>query len=285
MTPYQQRPIMTEDGFQLISRFYHPPDQPRGAVLIVPAMGVAQDYYHDFAAWLQAREFLAVTFDYRGIGRSRNGSLRGLHADIMTWAEQDCGAVLAEMTRDISDVPLTWVGHSLGGQIFPFVPQRDRVAKMITVATGSGYWRENAPRLRRMVWWLWYFLVPVTLPLFGYFPGRKLRKVGDLPKGVMAQWRRWCMNREYAVGVEGDRVRERYASVTQPITSFSFEDDQFMSRRNTESIHGFYTGAPLAFVRLSPADTNGQTVGHFGFFRARFAATLWRNHLLPELSV
>jgi predicted alpha/beta hydrolase len=34
-----------------------------------------------------------------------------------------------------------------------------------------------------------------------------LRKVGDLPRGVMAQWRRWCLNREYVVGVEGEGVR------------------------------------------------------------------------------
>jgi hypothetical protein len=40
-------------------------------------------------------------------------------------------------------------------------------------------------------------VAPLTLNIAGYFPGKHLRKVGDLPRGVMEQWRRWCLNREY----------------------------------------------------------------------------------------
>ena len=38
-------------------------------------------------------------------------------------------------------------------------------------------------------------------------------------------------------------MRRQYAAVTTPIVSLSFTDDEFMSARNTESLHGFYTGA------------------------------------------
>jgi predicted alpha/beta hydrolase len=158
------------------------------------------------------------------------------------------------------------------------------VKKAITVATGSGYWLENVPSLRAKVWWLWFVLVPLTLPLFGYFPGKALRKVGDLPRGVMAQWRRWCLNREYAVGVEGDAVRAQFAAVRTPIVSLSFADDELMSAANTESIHGFYSGAPRTMKRIAPRDIGAQRIGHFGFFRSAFEASLWRAHLLPELA-
>jgi predicted alpha/beta hydrolase len=73
--------------------------------------------------------------------------------------------------------------------------------------------------------------------------------VGDLPKGVMAQWRRWCLDPQYAVGAEGDVVRAEYAAVRAPIVSISFSDDEMMSARNTESIHSFYTGAPRSSPR------------------------------------
>jgi predicted alpha/beta hydrolase len=180
--------------------------------------------------------------------------------------------------------PFYWVGHSLGGQILALVPNRERVAKAITVATGSGYWLENVLALRLRVWWLWFFVVPVTLRLFGYFPGKTLRKVGDLPRGVMAQWRRWCLNREYAVGAEGERVRAQYAAVRTPIVSLSFADDEMMSLANTESIHGFYSAAPRTMRRIAPADIGVARIGHFGFFRARFEESLWRRYLLPELA-
>jgi predicted alpha/beta hydrolase len=114
---------------------------------------------------------------------------------------------------------------------------------MLTVAAGSGYWRENSPELRWRAPWLWFVVVPLAMPLFGYFPGKRLRKVGDLPRGVMAQWRRWCLDREYAVGAEGGDVRALYAAVETPIVSLSFADDEFMSARNVESLHGFYVNA------------------------------------------
>lgn len=282
----QPETIHAADGHALAARFFPPDDAqpaPRGAVLIVPAMGVGQEYYADFARWLAAHGYAAVTFDYRGMGRSRRGSLRGFAADIFDWAKLDCAAAADALTRRFPDVPLYWIGHSLGGQILAFFPQHERLAKAITVGTGSGYWRENVWTLKSYVWWLWYVVVPLTLPLFGYFPGRRLKKVGDLPRGVMAQWRRWCLDRDYAVGVEGEPVRRQYAAVTTPIVSLSFTDDEFMSAKNTESLHGFYTNARRTMKRIAPGDVGAKRIGHFGFFRHRFAETLWARHLLPEL--
>ena len=63
-------------------------------MLIVPAMGCAQDYYRAFATWLAAQGFLVATFDYRGIGLSRNRTLRGFKANIFDWARLDCAAMI-----------------------------------------------------------------------------------------------------------------------------------------------------------------------------------------------
>lgn len=249
-------------------------------MLVVPAMGVAQDYYRPFAQWLAAQGFVAATFDYRGTGLSRRGSLRGYQADIFDWARLDCAA----MIEALPEGPLYWVGHSLGGQILALVPNRSRIRKAVTVATGSGYWLENVPSLRLKVWWLWFVLVPLVLPLAGYFPGRRLRKVGDLPKGVMRQWRRWCLHRDYAVGAEGEAIRAQYAAVRTPIVSLSFADDEMMSLANTRSIHGFYSAAPRTLKRIAPRDIGVERIGHFGFFRPAYERSLWQDHLLPELA-
>jgi predicted alpha/beta hydrolase len=275
--------VPTADGRQIAARFHAPAGAPRGLLLVVPAMGCTQRYYTPFAVWAAEQGWLTATFDYRGTGLSRQGSLRGFRADILDWARLDCAAVLEELCRQAPGLPVTWVGHSLGGQILPFVPNRGRVSKVVTVATGSGYWRENSPALRRIVWLLWYGIVPVTLPLLGYFPGKRLRMVGDLPQGVMAQWRRWCLHPDYAAGAEGPAARELYAAVQTPITSLSFTDDEYMSARNIESLHACYTGAPRRMKRLSPDEVGVRRIGHFGFFRREFRETLWQEHLRPEL--
>ncbi|HEX6529609.1 MAG TPA: alpha/beta fold hydrolase [Burkholderiales bacterium] len=274
------RLVETADGQRIAARFFAPEGNSKGAVLIAPAMGVSQDYYQPFASWLAAQGFTVATFDYRGTGLSRSGALRGFRADIFDWARLDCAA----MIDALQERPLYWIGHSLGGQILPLVPNQKLISKVLTIATGSGYWRENSPQIRPMAWWLWFVVVPPVLALWGYFPGKSLRKVGDLPEGVMRQWRRWCLDPEYAVGAEGPAVRAAYAAVRAPIVSISFADDEMMSARNTESMHGFYSGAPRTMKRIAPRDIGVKRIGHFGFFRAAFEPTLWRAHLLPELA-
>lgn len=274
--------VAAADGQKLVAHFFTPEGEAKGAVLIIPAMGVAQQFYFPFAQWLAREHFLVGTFDYRGTGMSRSRDLRECKADILDWARLDCRAMVEAITARAPGRPLFWIGHSLGAQILPFVPNYSRVTKVITVAAGSGYWRENALPLRRRAWWLWYVVAPIALRIFGYFPGKRLRKVGDLPKGVMEQWRKWCLSPEYALA-EGEHVREQYAEVTTPIVSLSFSDDEFMSARNTESLHSFYTRAPKVMKRISPTEIEVPRIGHFGFFRPSFEQSLWRGYLLPEL--
>lgn len=271
--------VTTADQFDLHATTFGDPHTARAGVLIVSAMGVEQHYYAAFAQWLAAQGFWVVTFDYRGMGASRPAqfrrSLRGFEADVLTWAQRDCAAMVDYAAGHLGGRPLLWVGHSLGGQILALVPNRERVTAMVTVATGSGYWLENAPQLRSYVWWLWYVVAPAALRLFGYFPGRRLKKLGDLPLGVMRQWRAWCLHRDYAVGVEGADVERAFASVRTPILSLSFTDDAYMSARNIESLHGFYRNARREMRRLDPRTMGVRGIGHFGFFRRKHAETLW----------
>lgn len=275
--------VLAPDDTPLAARFYAPVGRARGAALIAGAMGVPQTFYAPLARWLAGEGFHVATFDYRGMGRSRRGSLRDVDADILTWAEQDTAAVLRALQTRARDLPITWIGHSLGGQIVPFVPEHEALAKVVTIATGSGYWRQNAAPLRRKVWLFWFFAVPLATPLFGYFPGKRLGMVGDLPRGVVRQWKKWCMHPDYAAG-DGPEVRARYARVTTPITAISFTDDEMMSAAGTESIHALYSGAPRTMRRVAPADVGLSRIGHFGFFRAEMQDPLWRGILREELA-
>jgi predicted alpha/beta hydrolase len=267
--------VAAGDGYPLSAHTFGNAQAARAAVLVVPAMGVEQQYYAAFAHWLAARGFFVVTFDYRGIGRSRHGSLRQLNADVLTWAEQDTGAMVAFLRERAGGKPLLWVGHSLGGQILPLVPGHEHVKAMVTVAAGSGYWRDYAPGLKRVVPLLWFVIVPLSIPIAGYFPGRMLRMIGDLPAGVMRQWRSWCLDPDYLFGVMPAAVRELYAALKLPLLSLSFADDEYLSERNIQSLHGFYAGAARDMRRISPADIGVAGIGHFGFFRRRFEASLW----------
>jgi predicted alpha/beta hydrolase len=271
----KQVTVPATDGYPLSAHTFGDAHAARAGVLIVPAMGVEQNYYAPFAHWLAERGYFVVTFDYRGMGHSRHGPLKELKADVATWVNLDCVAMVEYAAVRVDGRKLLWIGHSLGGQVLGLLPNRQRVAAMLTVAAGSGYWLQNSPALRSYVWWLWYVIAPLAVRLFGYFPGRRLRKVGDLPAGVMMQWRSWCLHRDYLVGAEGEGVRARYAQVQQPILSLSFTDDEYMSARNTESLHGFYSSAPCELRRIAPSEIGVNRIGHFGFFRRKLGTVLW----------
>ena len=272
-----------DDGTELAARLYPARAEaggegPEGAVLIGGAMGVRQDYYAGFAEWLATQGFAVMTFDYRGMGDSRTAaharSLRGLDADLFAWA-RDGDTAIEALCAHAPDLPLYVIGHSLGAQLPGLLRHRARIAGLLSVAAGSGYWRDNAPQLRRKVPYFWHVLVPLATALFGYFPGKRIGKVGDLPRGVILQWRRWCMDPRYLIGVEGAAVQAQYAQLRCPVVALSITDDELMTERGTQSLVDWYAGAPRRVERIAPADVKAGRIGHFGFFRDQFRASLW----------
>ena len=271
----ETRHLVADDGSRLSLRLYRPEGPVTAAVLIGGAMGVRQDYYQPFAQWLAGQGYAVATFDYRGMGESRaTRSLRGLKVDLFGWA-RDYDTAIDALREAAPGVPLYLVGHSLGAQLPGLLRNRAQVDGLISVAAGSGYWRDNAPPLRRMILYFWYLLVPVATALLGYFPGKRLRKVGDLPKGVMLQWRRWCLNPRYHVGAEGVAVRAQFEAARFPLVALSITDDELMTERGTRVLVDCYPNAPRRIERIAPQDVQALRIGHFGLFREQFRSTLW----------
>ena len=80
--------------------------------------------------------------------------------------------------------------------------------------------------------------------------------MGDLPAGVMRQWRRWCLHADYLVGVEPG-ARDAYARLRLPLLSLSFTDDRMMPQRNVDALQAHLSGVRRESPRLSPADAGG----------------------------
>jgi len=271
--------IRLSSGNGEIAALIYRASRPRGVIVVSSAMGVSQNFYRPFAEWLAQLGYVVFTFDYRGVGLAAPKSLRGYEANIFDWA-RDCETVIEFASAQLPRTPLYWVGHSLGGQLLGLIRNRERISRVITIAAGNGYWLLNSWPTRRVVWWLWFVAVPIATRVAGYFPGKRLRKVGDLPRGVIEQWRRWCLNPEYMVGVEGEGVRARYASVSVPMTSISFTDDEMMTEASIRTLHALYVATKVDFHRIGPPDVGAQRIGHFGFFRPQFEQTLWT--LVPK---
>lgn len=252
----------------------------RGAVLVVPAMATPSAFYTPFATHLAASGWRAVTFDYRGT-RSP-AEMKRETADVDRWFA-DVRTILDRIADDAArdGVPVSWIGHSLGGQMVPFV-DHTRLASIITVTAGDGYWRRNQPRVRRLAPVLWRVVAPVAMRAFGYFPGERLHLLGDVPSGVMRQWSRWCLHPEY-FQADHPEAPALFAEVKTPIMSLSFTDDELMTAESIKHLHDWFSSADVVRQRFSPAQLDGRRLGHHGFFR-RANVDLWDELLLPWLA-
>ena len=266
--------LQVNDAVSLALRVYEPEGAARASVVIGGAMGVRQSFYEAFALWMAQQGFLVTTFDYRGHGDSLQGAMRDVKADLFDWA-QDYEAVISAAKAALPSQPLFLLGHSLGAQLPGLLKRPEQVDGMLSVAAGSGYWRDNAPKLRRVVPYFWWVLVPLATRLCGYFPGRTLRKVGDLPAGVILQWRRWCLNPRYSVGAEGEAVAQSYGAVRFPVLALSMADDELMTLRGTHNLVNLYANTERRVESITPGELKVQRIGHFGFFRAQFQSSLW----------
>jgi predicted alpha/beta hydrolase len=266
--------LVSADGTPLSARVYESEGAAKGNVVIGGAMGVRQDYYAGFAAWLATQGWRVTTFDYRGSGESGPRNLRGYKADLFDWTK-DYAAAIDHAHAALPEAPLYLLGHSLGAQLPGFLANQHKVSGMLSIAAGSGYWRDNAPQLKRIVPYFWFVLVPLATRLCGYFPGRKLRKVGDLPAGVIMQWRKWCLSPRYSVSAEGESARQAYARVRFPVLALSITDDELMTLRGTHSLIDLYENAPRQVQRITPAELSVRRLGHFGPFRSEQETKMW----------
>ena len=258
----------------LALRVYEPAGAARASVVIGGAMGVRQSFYEAFARWMAQQGFRVTTFDYRGHGDSLHGAMRDVKADLFDWA-QDYEAVISAAKAALPMQPLYLLGHSLGAQLPGLLRKPGQVDGLLSVAAGSGYWRDNAPKLRRVVPYFWWVLVPLATRLCGYFPGRALKKVGYLPAGVILQWRRWCLHPTYSVGAEGAAVAQSYGAVRFPVLALSMADDELMTLRGTHNLVNLYANTERRVESISPAELKVRRIGHFGFFRDQFRQSLW----------
>lgn len=276
--------ITTDDGQTLAARHYRPHGVlPRRAVIIATALGVPQSFYERYANWLVRQGCVVYTFDWRGMSSSAPASLRGYRAKLSDWALHDAPAVMAAVAQRHPELPISWFGHSMGGILYGLMPQHPRIDHVVTMSSGSGYSGHLARPLRYVIGAFWHVMVPLSVARHGYFAGSRIKAVGDVPRGVVAQWKRWSAHPDFVVS-EGPQVRAAYASVTVPITAVVFTDDTMASVEGVRAMHAHYTGTRVTHAVIRPQDHGLRAVGHFNFFHGKTGPRGWAMSL-PWLGI
>jgi predicted alpha/beta hydrolase len=131
---------------------------------------------------------------------------------------------------------------------------------------------------------LWHVVMPAITAVVGYFPGKRLRLLEDLPKGVALEWAArlkpdfWWHLKQVNGMPDAARTKNllaRFAAIRANTLVVRFTDDPFATDQATARILELFLNASVVRLVLGPADGDGQPIGHFGFFDSRFRPTLW----------
>ncbi|WP_299673646.1 alpha/beta fold hydrolase [uncultured Roseobacter sp.] len=282
----RRRLIKTSDGAELGGTLILPPFQPRAALVLNGATGVPQSYYQRFARWAATEQGVAVlTYDYRGTGRSLNGSMRDSRATMSDWGLRDNVAARAYLRRAVPDVPLWVMGHSLGAMMLPMQEDLSGIDKVIGVASGLVHHADHPWPYRALALFFWFGIPPVAARLFGYLPGRRLGLGADMPAPAYTEWRRWCTTPSVFAGAVQDSLpTPDWSRSGAPVRLISFTDDDVCPEVCTRRLAAKYGGfADIDFVR--PSDVGLRTLGHIGAF-ARQNDAVWTRLLFgPDEAV
>ena len=272
------------DGYPLAARFWASSEVPVTTGVINAGAGIDMRYYDRFAQFLSTNGVPTLVYDYRGIGRSRPSKLRGFAASVEDWGSKDCAAALDWMNGCFPEARKLIIGHSIGGFVTGFVTNGRKIDRMLLIGAHTGYWRDYAVAWRPGMYLLWHALMPAVTRVVGYFPGRRLHLLDDLPAGVALEWanrRRaeFWWHRMTPDGVPDaqwkDSALARFCAIRASTLALRFTDDAFATASATARILGLYTNCPATQMVFGPSDVGGQKIGHFGFFRSRFRETLW----------
>jgi predicted alpha/beta hydrolase len=282
MTGERAVEIICQDGVRLGGHFWPAGSGPAcGAVVVNAATGVLARYYHRYARFLTRHGFDVLTYDYRGIGASRPPSLRGCKFRWRDWGELDFDAALRFLQGEAKGGPLLAVGHSIGGFLPGLAESASSLSRILTVGAQYAYWRDYAADRRRELFLKWHVAMPALTALCGYFPGRRLGWLEDLPAGVANEWSFRRARMELSHPAERrDEVLSRFAAVTAPILAVSVSDDEFGTPEAVRRGLGYYRGARKEQVLLAPDDLGLPAIGHFSLFHARHEHGFWKDSLL-----
>ncbi len=273
--------IAARDGYQLGATHFsnRQSDSPSpGVIVFNAATATPQAFYFRCARFFAEQGFDVYTYDYRGIGQSAPATLRGFEAMMHTLAKDDIPGVLDFVKTRHASQPLIAIGHSVGGQLMGMLDNASLIDKAITCSSQNGYWKLQGGNQKLMVLFTMYLMLPGLTRLFGYFPWKRFGGGENLPKGAALEWARWCRSPNYLFDDKNLPHLDRYAQFEAPILAYCFADDDWGTRGAVRSLMDHYTGAPLEYRDVEPADFGLKSIGHFGYFK-RGSERLWQDTL------
>ncbi|NVK56326.1 MAG: alpha/beta fold hydrolase [Alteromonadaceae bacterium] len=276
MQPAVTITIPSADDITLSGLLYLPCEPLVGVVMLAPATGIKQRFYAHFARYLAQQGIAVMTYDNRGIGDSPKHRQVMRSATLQCWGQKDMPAVLDYLQNKFPQRPIHLIGHSAGGQLAGLMHNAEAFTSIVTYGASSGSLRNFTAPYKYKAHFYMNLFIPLTNVLCGQTQSQWMGMGEPLPKGVGAQWRRWCNGQGYAKTDFGNQIEQHYYDrLTQPALWITATDDEIAVRDNVDDILSLYNNLRVTHQQITPASHGLQELGHMRFF-ARQSEVCWQ---------
>lgn len=270
--------IPATDGYPLSSKIYPAYDTSvaKNKVLIInSATGVDKKLYHHYAIFLAKQGYDVVTYDYRGIAASRPKKLKGFEASFTDWGKKDFSGIINFVKNEFPEKKILVLGHSIGGTIIGMTEKNKEISGIINIGAQTAYYKDWPKDRMLQIYLLWHVFFPFITSLLGYFPGKSLGMLEDIPKGVINQWhsRRKCVDMK--AQMESNDIHFFYDQCSAKLLTLGIADDPIGTEKAIKRIHHLFLKSEKELQIIKPSAIPIKKIGHFGFFSRKFEESLW----------
>ncbi len=247
-------------------------------VIINSATGVSRDLYKNYANHLAQNGFDSLIYDYRGIAESRPKNLRGFKATFITWGQNDFTSVLKYVKEKFPQHKVLVLGHSIGGTIIGMSEDCNSINGIINIGAQTSYYKDWGNQKYKL-YFLWHIVFPLVTNIYGYFPGKKLKLLEDIPKDVIKQWNSRKKNPDMVNQLEKQGHKLFYNQYKGKLLTLAIEDDVIGTKKALKRVYTLFTSANKEIKYIKPQDVGVSKIGHFGFFSRKYETTLWKKSI------
>lgn len=265
--------IVAADGRKLSARWWNGTKASERSVIFIPALAAPQGYLRWFATYLAAQGWGVLTFDYRGIGASKDSSLDSV-ITLDDWANLDIPSVVAEVKQRTGTQFLGVIAHSIGGQLLGQSPVRQSIDGALLISAQRGIPKLFKGMARLQIHYA-YTLFPILIRIFGELPVSKFTLPQKCPSQVLLQWIRWGQT-GVLTDANGMNVEPRFADYKSPLMTLTIsDDDYYASAASVQALTRLYMRATVSHQIITPQDYGIESIGHFGVFHRQAPQILW----------
>ncbi|GAB4587110.1 alpha/beta hydrolase family protein [Nocardia sp. IFM 10818] len=241
-------------------------DPAAPVLLVLPAIAMKAKFYLPIAKSLHAAGLSAATVDLRAQGESAPPLGEAPDYGYRQMLEADLPAILDAVRARFPEAPVYLLGHSLGGQLSLLYGSAhpDRLAGIITIATGVVYWR--AFELKRRLGVLYGSqYVRIVSNIKGYWPGGKVMG-GPMAGGVMIDWSRHALTGDYRPA--GSKLRYDRLLRALPLRTLmiSFDTDPLGPESTVDHLARRLKSATLTRWHFGPG-SDIKNLDHFAWIK------------------